>query len=412
MFQPVRGTRDLIGAELSNQKRIIATAQNISERYMYEEISTPIFEFSQVFHRVGESSDIVNKETYSFQDRGDNDLTLRPEGTAAVMRALVSNGLTHLMPQKLFYSGPMFRYDRPQKGRYRQFTQIGVEFVGSPAASSDVETIALGAHILSELGILDNTTLEINTLGDQESRAHYREALQAYFTPYQADLSEDSQRRLVQNPLRILDSKNKRDQELSQDAPLFHDSLTETSKAFFADVLKGLEALNIAYTHNQKLVRGLDYYCHTAFEFVTDTLGAQGTVLAGGRYDGLVKAMGGPDLPGIGWAAGIDRLSLLSEENATQNQVVSVIPIGASAQDAALTLAQAMRAEQLNVDLGFAGNLSKRMKRANKISAHWAVIFGEDELENGQASIKDLSTGEQETVAFTAIIPYIKTRIA
>src|SRR5437588_340073 len=275
---------------------------------LVEEMATPIFEFTEVFARgVGETTDIVAKEMYTFVDKGGEEVTLRPENTAGVVRAVLSNGLTQAAPLKYFYAGPMFRYERPQKGRFRQFHQIGVELLGVAQPQADIEVIALGQRILGALGIADKVVLELNTLGDPQSRAAYRDALVAYFSARLSELSEDSRRRLERNPLRILDSKDPGDQRIALEAPDFAAYLNEASRAFFARVRDDLDRVGIAYRLNPRLVRGLDYYTHTVFEFVTTDLGAQGTVLAGGRYDGLVELMGGPAMPGAGWAAGIER---------------------------------------------------------------------------------------------------------
>ena len=294
---------------------MIETGRAVAARYGYAEVATPIFEFTEVFARtLGETSDVVTKEMYSFTDRGGEALTLRPEYTAGVARAFISGALGQNLPVKLFCSGPMFRYERPQKGRLRQFHQIDVEVIGAPEPLADVEVIALGAQILRALGLAEHVRLELNTLGDPESRQAYRDRLVGYLSAYRDRLSPDSQARLERNPLRILDSKDEGDREILKGAPTLDASLNEASKAFFAGVRAGLDALGIAYAINPMLVRGLDYYTHTAFEFTTDRLGAQGAVLAGGRYDGLVAAMGGPDTPGIGWAAGVERLAMLLDE--------------------------------------------------------------------------------------------------
>ena len=300
-LQPVRGTHDILPEESRKRRFITDTAFGIAERYGYGEVSTPIFEFSDVFHRtLGDSSDVVSKETYSFEDRGGESLTLRPEFTAGVVRAFLSNGLQQNLPCRFAYHGPAFRYERPQKGRQRQFHQVGMECIGVADPLADIEAIALAWDVLNALDLGDAVVLELNSLGDAKSRAAYREALVAYFTKHQDKLSADSQTRLVKNPLRILDSKNEGDRALIADAPQMQDSFTDEAKGIFAKVTTGLEALGIPYAHNQRLVRGLDYYTHTVFEFTCDRLGAQGTLLAGGRYDGLVEMMGGQPTAGVG----------------------------------------------------------------------------------------------------------------
>jgi histidyl-tRNA synthetase len=403
-LQPVRGTQDLLPADQRRHRAVIDTARAIAERYGYQEIATPIFEFTEVFARpIGENTDIVSKEMYTFQDRGGEEITLRPEYTAGIVRAILSNGLTQSLPLKLFASGPMFRYERPQKGRFRQFHQIDVELIGVAQPGGDVETIALGAEILEALGILDRTVLELNTLGDAASRHAYRSALVSYYAQHGGRLSEDSQRRLERNPLRILDSKDESDKRINADAPPFEAYLTPEARDFFAKVRAGLEALGIAYQLNPRLVRGLDYYCHTAFEFVTTDLGAQGTVLGGGRYDGLMGVMGGPETPGVGWAAGIERLALLIAEPSAPPRPVVIIPLGEAGEAAALRLAQQLRRAGFCIDLGYSGNLRRRLQRADKIRARAAVILGEDELQRGAAALRDLDTGEQVEVPLAAL---------
>jgi len=395
-LQPVRGTQDLLPEEQRRHRAVIETARRIAERYGFQEISTPIFEFTEVFARpIGETSDIVTKEMYSFADRGGDEVTLRPEYTAGIVRAIISNGLTQNLPLKFFAAGPMFRYERPQKGRFRQFHQIDIELIGVAQPQADIEVIALGADILEALGVLERTVLELNTLGDASSRQAYRQALVAYYTEHRARLSEDSLARLERNPLRILDSKDEGDKRVNAGAPSFADYLTPEARAFFDAVRAGLDRLGISYRVSPRLVRGLDYYCHTAFEFVTTDLGAQGTVLGGGRYDGLMSLMGGPETPGVGWAAGIERLAALMHEPGAPPRPIAVIPMGEQGEGEAMKLAHRLRHAGYVVDLGYSGNLKKRMERANKINARAAVILGEDELRRNAASLRDLDTREQ-----------------
>jgi histidyl-tRNA synthetase len=398
-LQPVRGTQDLLPAQMRRHRAVSETAQSVAERYGFEEMATPIFEFTEVFERpIGETTDIVSKEMYSFADRGGENITLRPENTAGVVRAVLSNALTQSTPLKFFYSGPMFRYERPQKGRFRQFHQIGIELIGVAQPQADIEVIACGARILAELGILERTELELNTLGDTASRHAYRTALVAYYDAHLADLSEDSRRRLERNPLRILDSKDEGDIRVNQGAPPYSDYLNQASQDFFAAVRRGLDAIGIAYRISPKLVRGLDYYCHTAFEFVTRDLGAQGTVMGGGRYDGLVGVMGGPETPGVGWAAGIERLAMLVAEPAGLARPIAIVPVGDGAELPSLRLAETLRCAGFVIDQGYSGNVGRRLKRANKIAARAAILLGEDELKNAAATVRDLDSGEQITV--------------
>lgn len=408
-LQPVRGTHDLLPDDFRRHRHVIDLGCRVARRYGYAEMATPIFEFADVFKRtLGEASDIVSKEMYSFVDKGGDEITLRPEGTAGIARAVISGGLQQSLPLKVYYSGPMFRYERPQKGRQRQFHQIGVELLGIPEPTGDVEVIALGARILAELGVLEKTTLEINSLGDGASRAAYRQALVDYLAAHAARLSEDSQARLARNPLRILDSKDVGDRAIIADAPPFSAFLNEGSKAFFAAVREGLAALGIAFACNERLVRGLDYYCHTAFEFTTTALGAQGTVLAGGRYDGLIETMGGPPTPGVGWAAGIERLSLLAADLPPAPRPIAIVPIGEAAERRALVLTESLRRAGLAVDLAFRGNLGRRMKRANRVEARYAVIFGDDELGRETATLRDLDQGTQEEIPLGALIERLR----
>jgi histidyl-tRNA synthetase len=403
-LQPVRGTQDLLPEAARRHRRITETARDIAELYGFVEIATPIFEFTEIFARpIGETSDIVAKEMYSFVDRGGEEITLRPEATAGVVRAVLSDGLLQNAPLKFFCSGPMFRYERPQKGRFRQFHQIDVELIGVAQPHADIEVIALGSRILDALGIRGHTVLELNTLGDQPSRVAYREALVAYFSRRVSELSQDSRRRLERNPLRIFDSKEESDKQVSLEAPQFEEYLSTASRDFFARVREGLDRLEIAYRLNARLVRGLDYYTHTAFEFVTSDLGAQGTVIGGGRYDGLVEIMGGPATPGVGWAAGIERLAMLIAEPPRPRRPVALVPVGDAGEQAALRLAEELRNGGFAVDLGYAGNLGRRLRRANKVGARAAVIIGEDEIGRGVAALRDLDTGAQTEVPITEL---------
>ena len=398
-LQPARGTQDLLPETMRRHRRVSDTAREQARLYGFAEIATPVFEFTEVFARpIGEHTDIVAKEMYTFNDRGGEEITLRPENTAGVVRAVLSNGLTQSTPLKFFYSGPMFRYERPQKGRFRQFHQIGVELLGVAQPQADIEVIALGHRILQALGIGNRVTLDINTLGDPESRARYRGALVDYYTQHRAELSEDSQRRLDSNPLRILDSKDPGDIGINGSAPAFGLYLNEPSREFFARVKDGLGLLGIECRENPRLVRGLDYYTHTVFEFVTTDLGAQGTVLAGGRYDGLVEVMGGPAMPGVGWAAGIERLAMLIGEPPALARPIALVPLGEAGERAALKLGEALRDAGLVVELTYSGNLQRRMRRADRIGARAAVLIGDNELAQNAATLRDLDSGAQELV--------------
>jgi histidyl-tRNA synthetase len=399
-LQPPRGTHDLIAEDQRRHQHVIDTARRIASLYGFDEWSTPIFEDTRVFSRtLGETSDVVTKEMYSFQDRGGDAITLRPEATAGICRALVTNGLTQSLPQKVFCAGPMFRYERPQKGRYRQFHQIDVELIGSAEPLADAEVIACGWEILKALGVAGDTLLEINTLGDQESRQDYRGALVAYFSKHRAALSADSQARLERNPLRILDSKDERDRAIVANAPTIAGFLTEPAAKFYARLQTYLDRFGVPFRENPRIVRGLDYYGHTAFEFVTSKLGAQGTVMGGGRYDGLVEEMGGPSTPAVGWAAGIERLAMLLEDPPRAPSPVAVVPVGESAEAVALDVLQELRHAGVRAEMAFRGNLRRRMERANRIGARAAVVIGDDDIAQGVAQVKDLGSGEQEAVA-------------
>ena len=407
-LQPVRGTHDLLPDQTRAHRRVTDSARDVALRYGFEEMSTPIFEFSQVFKRtLGDTSDIVTKEMYTFTDKGGDEVTLRPENTAGIARSFISEGMAQLTPVKVFYSGPMFRYERPQKGRLRQFHQIGVELVGVAQPQADIEVIACGARVLDELGVIDLATLELNTLGDTESRTAYRTALVDYFIQYKGDLSADSQDRLTRNPLRILDSKNEGDRKIIEDAPVFTDFLNSVSQEHFSTVRDGLDALGIAYTLNPRLVRGLDYYCHTAFEFTTDALGAQGALIAGGRYDGLIGMMGGKETPGVGWAGGIERLALLGGDAPAAPRPIAVVPVGDAAQQIALGLSETLRRDGYRIDISYSGNLSRRMKRANRLNVLAAVILGEDEMARNAATVRHMDTGEQEEVPLASLPEYL-----
>lgn len=401
-IQRVRGTRDLLPEDSLLFRFVEESAYEKALLYGYGEIETPIFEFSDVFHRtLGETSDVVNKETYDFTDRGGESLTLRPEGTAGVARAFISEGMMQNLPLKFYYSGPMFRYERPQKGRYRQFYQLGAECLGYDSPLADVECIAMAWDILKKIGISAECTLEINTLGDSESRAAYREALVKYFTQHQDQLSADSKMRLEKNPLRILDSKDEGDKKLNANAPKLEQYLNETSQTFFKKVLSGIEKLGIPYNVNSHLVRGLDYYCHTVFEFTTTKLGAQGTVLAGGRYDGLIETMGGPKTPGVGWAAGIDRLADLTPKELAVKKEIVIAVVGADDQgeEESVKVAHEIRSRGFKAENFLSGKMQKKMQKANKIGAHYALILGGNEVANKTVTVKNFGTGEQKEIS-------------
>jgi histidyl-tRNA synthetase len=409
-LQPVRGTHDLLPDEYRRFAHVVDTAREVARLYGYREMATPIFEFTELFARgIGETTDVVSKEMYTFQDRGGESLTLRPEYTAGICRAFISNGeLTQQLPLKIFAAGPMFRYERPQKGRQRQFHQIDLEVLGAPEPGADIEVITVAADILDRLGLLDRCVLKLNSLGDPESRAAYRKVLVDYYSQHLAQLSEDSRERLGRNPLRILDSKDEGDKRINTGAPSFADHLNQASRDFFTAVQDGLAAVGVPFEIDPALVRGLDYYTHTAFEFVTTHIGAQGTVLGGGRYDGLIAELGGPPTAGIGWAGGIERLVMLANEPKALPRPVVLAPLGAAAEAKALGIARALRKAGIAVEQDYRGNMKRRMQRANKLNARAAVILGDDELAKGVAQVKDLDSGEQREVALGKLAEALK----
>ena len=396
-LQPARGTADLLPDSMAKHRLVIDAARTASARYGFQEMATPIFEFSEVFSRpLGESSDIVTKENYSFADRGGEILTLRPENTAGVVRAMISGGLTQSLPLKYFYAGPMFRYERPQKGRMRQFHQVGIEYLGPDDSLADAEIIACGARFLASLGVLDDCELHLNSLGDSDSRAAYRAALIAYLETFADQLSDDSKTRLAVNPLRILDSKDAGDRAILQDAPRLQDYLNDVSKAHFADLTAALDSAGVAWVFDPLLVRGLDYYCHTAFEFVTTSLGAQGTVLGGGRYDGLAEMLGGPKVAGVGWAAGVERLAMLVETASVNKPKVAILTADDGARQAAFRLAEQLRDAGIDIDLPTSGAMGKKLKKADKAGILTVVIMGSEELAKNTVQLRNLRDGSQQ----------------
>ena len=408
-LQPVRGTHDHLQDQMKIYDHIVSVSKNVCIRYGFDPFTTPIFEFSEVFKKtLGDNSDIVTKEMYTFKDKGNEEITLRPEGTAAIIRAIISNGLTHEMPFKVFYNGPMFRYERPQKGRLRQFHQIGIELVGIQNEIADTEVISCGNRLLKELKIDSKTTLQINSLGKIEERKKYIDDLLNYLKAYKNKLSSDSLKRLEKNPLRILDSKNEEDINIISNAPIILEYLNDESKNNFHNVLDNLKALNISYTINHKLVRGLDYYNNITFEFVTKELGAQGAVIAGGRYDGLMKQMGGPDLPGIGWAAGLERIALLTKVNKPKIKSITVIPLGDKSQKFCVKIVEQLRMEKIKTNIAYSGNLKKKLQNANKLFSDIVLIIGEEELEKNIAIFKNLNKGEQISIKIENIVDSIK----
>jgi len=407
-IQAIRGMNDYLPEETALWQRIEGILKQVLSGYGYSEIRLPIVEQTPLFKRaIGEVTDVVEKEMYTFDDRNGESLTLRPEGTAGCVRAGIEHGLLYNQEQRLWYVGPMFRYERPQKGRYRQFHQLGAEVFGLQGPDIDAELILLSARWWKALGIADHVKLELNSIGSLEARANYRDALVAFLEQHQDKLDEDCKRRMYSNPLRVLDSKKPEVQALLNDAPRLSEYLDEESKAHFEGLCELLAQAGIPYTINERLVRGLDYYNRTVFEWVTTSLGAQGTVCAGGRYDGLVEQLGGRATPAVGFAMGLERLVLLvqavnPEFKAPATIDVYVISSGAGTQSAAMQLAERVRdaAPQLKLMTNYGGgNFKKQITRADKWGARVALILGENEVAAEQVVVKDLRSGEQETLA-------------
>ncbi len=407
-IQAIRGMNDYLPADTALWQRIEGSLKQVLGTYGYSEIRMPIVEQTPLFKRaIGEVTDVVEKEMYTFEDRNGESLTLRPEGTAGCVRAGIEHGLLYNQEQRMWYIGPMFRYERPQKGRYRQFNQLGVEVFGLNGPDIDAELIMLTARWWRELGIAEHVSLELNSIGSLEARANYRDALVAFLEQHKDKLDEDCKRRMYTNPLRVLDSKNPEVQALLNGAPELADYLDEESREHFAGLCELLSLAGIPYTVNQRLVRGLDYYNRTVFEWVTTSLGAQGTVCAGGRYDGLVEQLGGRATPAVGFAMGLERLVLLVQAvnpdfKAPATVDAYVISSGAGTQGAAMLLAEKLRdaLPELKVMTNYGGgNFKKQFARADKWGARIALVLGEDEVAAQQVVVKNLQSGEQETLA-------------
>ncbi|MAR33899.1 MAG: histidine--tRNA ligase [Porticoccaceae bacterium] len=400
-IRTVRGVNDLLPEDMDKHLKIIEVGSKTCKLFCYEEIDIPVFEYADLFVKpLGETSDIVTKENYIFKDRSDNLLMLRPEGTTSVVRAVINAGFTQNLPQRFFYSGSMFRYERPQKGRLRQFNQLGAELIGVDNFYGDVEVINIAYNFLKNLNLMKNVTLYVNSLGDEKSRKKFRSELVLYLEKYESDLSSDSKIRLKKNPLRILDSKNKNDQILLKNAPKYLDYLNEDSKLYFENVCECLKKLGIPFEIDEKLVRGLDYYSHTTFEFKTDLLGAQDTILAGGRYDGLSKMISDFRLPGVGWAAGLERLALMINSEYDSSPEVTLIAQSNELNSKILNYHQMLIDKGIKTEMIYSGNLNKKLKRANKTSSKFAIIIGENELENDIVQLKNLHNGLQSSLKF------------
>ncbi len=417
-IQAIRGMNDCLPTETPLWQWVENKLRSVLASYGYAEIRMPIVESTPLFARaIGEVTDVVEKEMFTFNDRDEESITLRPEGTAGCVRAGIEHGLLYNQEQRLWYMGPMFRYERPQKGRYRQFHQMGVEIFGIPNPEIDAELIMLTARLWKDLGIFDHVTLQLNTIGSLDARKNYRQALVDFLQNHLDVLDEDCKRRLTTNPLRILDSKNQAVQSVLNDAPKLHDYLDEESREHFAQLCALLDAVGIRYEVNQKLVRGLDYYNKTVFEWVTSALGAQGTVCGGGRYDGLVEQLGGHATSGVGFAMGLERLVLLVQEVNQAVALPSAVDIYVVFAGEGTTLAAFELAEKLRSELPHlrtmthcsGGNFKKQFKRADKSGARFALVIGESEVQNQQVVVKDLLSGaEQQTLALNDVVEYLK----
>ena len=410
IIRNIKGTKDILPQDSFIWQTLAARIHSFNQSFGYKEIKTPAFEESSLFERgIGSETDIVNKEMYSWIDQGGKSLTLRPELTAPVTRAYIQHELGKSNPiNKLYYLDSLFRRERPQKGRQRQFHQIGIELVGTNSEIADTEVISCGNRLLKELNIEKNVVLQINSLGNIEDRKKYIENLLNYLNSYKNKLSKDSLNRIDKNPLRILDSKNEEDINILKNAPTISEYLNDDSKNKIKIIRQNLETLDISFTINPKLVRGLDYYNDLTFEFVTNELGSQGAVIAGGRYDGLMKQMGGPDLPGIGWAAGLERIRLLAKGSAAKNKLITIIPIGSKSEKFCLNLAEKIRLAKIQVNIGSSGNLKKRLQNANKQQSDYALIIGDEELEKNLVIVKNLFNGDQENISINDILRHLK----
>lgn len=391
---------------------VVATFERVRRLYGFGRVEVPVFESTAVFSRsLGETTDVVSKEMYTFEDRGGDSVTLRPEFTAGISRAYLTEGWQQHAPLKVATHGPLFRYERPQKGRFRQFHQLDAEVIGAAEPTADIELLCFADQLLRELGVADGVTLQLNTLGDQATREAWRAALVAHFEAHRDALSEESVERLAKNPLRILDSKDPRDRPIADAAPGIDDFMSVEAGSFFETVTRGLDAAGVAWTRNARLVRGLDYYRHTAFEFVTDRLGAQGTVLGGGRYDGLIETLGGAPTPAVGWAAGIERLAMLIDEPAAETIDVAFVPMGAEAERIAVGLLATVRRAGISADMAYKGNMKRRMQKADAAGAKLAVILGDDEIARGEVAVKTLATGAQEAVSIAALAEAVAAKL-
>lgn len=404
-LQAPKGCPDIFPDEVRQRQSILSTVRRCVQQYGFAEHETPIFEHAEVFLKsLGDDTDVVTKEMYTFTDKGGDLMVLRPEATASIARLFISHKLFRELPYKVFYQGPMFRHERPQKGRLRQFNQLGVECLGAKDPLVDAEVIALGWRIVKELNLHNNARLLLNSLGQIAERKKFKEDLVEFLTLKKEQLSTDSQTRLTTNPLRILDSKDENDQKLLVGAPELKDYLSPESLKYIEEVQAHLKVLNIPFTYDSKLVRGLDYYSDTVFEIQHSELGAQGTLLAGGRYDHLISSMGGPDCPSFGWAAGLERLLLLTQYKTSPTPSLGVVDMNHEHRSYLLQVAEALRDQGHSVNYSLTGNFSKQMKKCEKQGSTHVVIFGPDEVSQKQVQLKDLSTGTQKTLTWDELL--------
>lgn len=408
-IQSVRGTHDLYAQQLEKFKFIIEIVNTYAHIYDFNEIITPIFEFTELFLKpLGEHSDVVLKEMYTFDDRNDSSLTLRPEYTTPIIRAAISNNLLERLPTKLYGIGPMFRRERPQKGRFRQFNQINFEILGTNDMAADVELILLADDILKKIFLNKKIKLEINSLGDKDTLKKFKNNLSVYFKKYKSKLSLDAQNRIESNPLRILDSKNKNDNDVSQEAPKISDFYSKEAKNKFEEIKNLLSNYSIEFEVNPNLVRGLDYYCHTVFEFKSNELGSQDTLIGGGRYDGLTKILGGPDIPGVGWAGGVERIMMLIEEDIKVQQKTHLIVMKEDFRSYGLNILNKLRKNNIPVFFDYKYNLKKSLSFASNVNARYAIIIGEEEVKKHSYTIKDLKKNTQKTILLDPLISLLK----
>ena len=410
-LRPVRGTHDIYGEEISKFNQISKVVSKNAKLKDFREIQTPIFEFSNLFSKpLGEHSDVVLKEMYSFADRNNEFLTLRPEYTTPMIRAAITNNLLNDIPLKIFGIGPMFRRERPQKGRYRQFNQINFEILGTKDVLADVELISLSNIILNELLPRNKIILNINSLGDKHSLSNFKKNLGKYFNTHKKKLSNESVKKIDSNPLRILDSKFEEDIEISKSSPKIYEFLTKEAKMHYENLKKSLKVLDINFVEDFNLVRGLDYYCNTVFEFKTNSLGSQDTLLGGGRYDGLIKVLGGPDIPGIGWAAGIERIALLMKSEKKINSTVHIAVTNEKFIDYFLHLQKYLSENKISYYWNYKYNLKKSFTKANTSSASYIIIIGENEFNGNFYTIKNLMTGEQKELMLDQIYNFLNDK--